>query len=101
MPAVAWRTRPFPSGASKVTNRPQGASWMPASMTTPRDRSAATSPSRSSVSSTVPLTAPAGMVGNQVTSVTEVAAPDGLTCTQRWSGPIGMSATSSKPRVST
>ena len=74
---------------------------MPASMTTPRERSAATSPSRSSVSSTVPLADPGGMVGNQVTSVMEVAPPGGLTCTQRWSGPIAVSATSSKPRVST
>ena len=74
---------------------------MPASMTTPRARSAATSPSRSPVSSTVPLTDPAGMVGNQVTSVMEVAAPGGLTWTQRWPGPIAVSATSSKPRVST
>ena len=74
---------------------------MPASMTTPRDRSAVTSPSRSSVSSTVPLTDPAGMVGNQVTRVIEVPAPGGLTCTQRWSGPIEVSATSSNPSVST
>ena len=44
-------------------------------MTTPRARSAATSPSRSPVSSTVPLADPAGMAGNQVTSVMEVAAP--------------------------
>ena len=70
-------------------------------MTTPRDRSAVTSPSRSSVSSTVPLTDPAGMVGNQVTRVIEVPDPGGLTWTQRWSGPIGVSAMRSKPSVST
>ena len=38
---------------------------------------------------------------HQVTNVTEVWPPLGLTCTHRWSGPIMVSATSSKPSTST
>jgi hypothetical protein len=41
------------------------------------------------------------MVSNQVTSVTEVAAPRGATCTQRRPGCICASRSSSKPRTST
>ncbi len=59
------------------------------------------SPSRSSVSRTVPLDPPAGMVSNQVTSVIDVSAPGGRTWTQRIPGPMGMSLTSSKPSTST
>ena len=64
---------PFPSGSSKETQRPQGAVSMSA-MLTPLPRSAAMSSSRASDSSTVPLWDPAGMVGNQVTKVSDVAA---------------------------
>jgi hypothetical protein len=43
----------------------------------------------------------AGTVGNQVTSVIVVPPPGGASCTQRWPGPIGSSATSVTPSVST
>lgn len=56
-----------------------------------------TSASRSSLSITVPLVDPGGMVGNQVTSVMDVAPPGGRTWTQRRPGPISASATSSNP----
>ena len=93
-------TRPLPSGSSKVAYRPHSSSTGPV-MSTPAARSRSVSASTSGVCSTSPRRLPGGMVANQVTSVSAVWPPFGATWTHRWSGPIGLSATRSKPSVST